>query len=689
MMQIEVGAVIGRYQIREELGRGGMAVVYKAFDTVLQRFVAIKIILPSQQSDRFLKRFDREAKTLAQLSHPSILKILDNNTYQNLPYLVMEFVAGGSLSSRMGRPYPYAEAAAIIAPIARALQHAHDHRVIHRDVKPGNILINESGQPMLSDFGIVKLLETDESQSLTSTGSIVGTPAYMSPEQASGGTIDGRSDIYSLGVIFYELVTGRKPFTANTPVELTLKHLKEPVPRPKQIVRDLPQEAEQIILKSLAKNPDDRFQNMAAFASALEKLAGAQKSAGLVGPSIEPQEAKTSSAPKFLIPLAVLGLLLVAIAVTVMAAPGLFFGTPPTMTPIAQAVATVTNTPTLEPSHTPEPTATATLIPPTQTTEPSPTFTITASPTEEIIPSATPTLKNERVVSVNNLDTLIELGWLDKVSVVYLDWTANGKWIVAGGSVITLIDPITMRSSATINWGNDLLSSMTVSADSTVIYMLGGNRVRAFDIETRKEKLAFDVLGGSNSIALSPDGKTIAVGMRDSKVILADSQNGGVLRTLRSNYGGWSVAFSPDGNYVAAGTSQGALIWEVSTGIWLPLESGQEYLIKAMLYSPDGTLLAGASENIIFLWDAKTGAETMRLEGNFGNANALDFSPDGTLLVAACDDKLVHLWDLTTKTDIRQLKGHLSPVSGVSFSPDGVFISTGANEGFIRKWGVP
>ena len=256
------GITIERYKILRELGRGGMAVVYRATDTMLDRNVAVKIILSEntsrEKSEKMLKRFNREAKTLASLSHPNIVKVLDYGEYESAPYLVMEFVSGGALKARMNRPIPYAEAATILAPVARALHHAHQQKIVHRDVKPENILINDSDQPMLSDFGILKLVDTEESHGLTGTGKIVGTPAYMSPEQIRGREVDGRADMYSLGIVFFEMAAGRKPYNANTPIELSMQHLHDPIPKAKQFVRDLPAEVDQIIAKAIAKNPEDR-----------------------------------------------------------------------------------------------------------------------------------------------------------------------------------------------------------------------------------------------------------------------------------------------------------------------------------------------------------------------------------------------------------------------------------------------
>ncbi len=279
-----IGQSLGRYHLLEQLGEGGMATVYKAFDTRLEREVAVKVLLQQrQQTERFLKRFEREAKALAQLSHPNVVKVLDYGEHEGTPYLVMEYIPGGTLKQKLGKPLPPAEAAKLLAPIARALEYAHQHKIIHRDIKPSNILLTESGQPMLSDFGIAKMLEAEETMDLTGTGVGVGTPEYMSPEQGLGRAVDHRADNYSLGIVFYELVTGRKPYQADTPMAVVVKQIHDPLPRPKQFVKELPDTVECVILKALAKEPQDRFHDMGAFATTLENLAqGRRVSVGRV-----------------------------------------------------------------------------------------------------------------------------------------------------------------------------------------------------------------------------------------------------------------------------------------------------------------------------------------------------------------------------------------------------------------------
>jgi serine/threonine protein kinase len=275
-----IGEYLGRYHILEQLGEGGMATVYKAFDTRLEREVAIKIIIRSrQQSPEFLKRFDREAKALARLSHPNVAKVMDYGEHKGIPYLVMEYLPGGTLKSRLGAPMAWASAARLLAPVASALGYAHERGIVHRDVKPSNILIAESGEPMLSDFGIAKILETEETWDVTGTGVGIGTPEYMAPEQGMGRVIDHRADVYALGIVLYELVTGRTPFHADTPLAVLLKQINDPVPAPGEFASNLPSGVEQVIFKALAKDPGDRYQSMREFEGALRRLAEGERHA--------------------------------------------------------------------------------------------------------------------------------------------------------------------------------------------------------------------------------------------------------------------------------------------------------------------------------------------------------------------------------------------------------------------------
>ena len=268
-----IGKELGRYLIVEALGEGGMAAVYKAYDRRLNREVAVKVILRGyEHREMFMRRFEREAKSVAKLTHPNIVRVIDYSAEDEIPYLVMEFIPGGTLKEKMGSPIPWQKAAKMLAPVARALDYAHKESIIHRDIKPANILVTKSGDLMLSDFGIAKSLDVDNQSQLTGTGVGIGTPAYMAPEQGLGKNVDHRADVYSLGVVFYEMVTGRPPYQADTPMAVMIKHINDPLPRPQKYIADIPDEVEQAIFKALSKDPDHRFQTMSEFAEALEEL---------------------------------------------------------------------------------------------------------------------------------------------------------------------------------------------------------------------------------------------------------------------------------------------------------------------------------------------------------------------------------------------------------------------------------
>ena len=267
-----VGQSLGRYHLTEKLGEGGMAIVYRGFDTRLERDVAVKVIRPEfVQFEDFLARFEREAKALAQLTHPNIVHINDFGEHDGLPYLVMDYLPGGTLKEKLNGPMPFQKAVRILLPIARALEYAHEMKIVHRDVKPANILLTKNGQPMLTDFGLAKILETKGGTTLTSTGVGIGTPDYMAPEQWLGKTCP-QTDMYALGVVFYEMITGQRPYTADTPAAVLLKQANEPLPEPGSFVKDIPQSVEHFIYKVLAKEPENRFSGMPDFIKGMEKL---------------------------------------------------------------------------------------------------------------------------------------------------------------------------------------------------------------------------------------------------------------------------------------------------------------------------------------------------------------------------------------------------------------------------------
>ncbi|HEY2806005.1 MAG TPA: serine/threonine-protein kinase [Gemmatimonadales bacterium] len=264
------GAVAGHYRIGKLLGRGGMGTVFLAEDLTLQREVAIKVLPPRLTSEeKFVSRFMHEARTAAKLDHPNIIPIYAVQSSDNLHYFAMKYVTGRTIEDVLqGGPMPVDECRRVLFDAAMALAHAHQRGVVHRDVKPSNIMIDESGRVLLGDFGISKALES--STQFTGTGQIVGTPHYMSPEQAKGGVkLDGRSDQYSLGVVGFQMLTGQLLFPSGQAHTVIYGHIHEPPPSLRALRPDIPVYLEQALLKSLAKDPAERFATMDEFAAAV------------------------------------------------------------------------------------------------------------------------------------------------------------------------------------------------------------------------------------------------------------------------------------------------------------------------------------------------------------------------------------------------------------------------------------
>ncbi len=249
-----------RYELNHLIARGGMAEVYRAHDRLLDRPVALKVLFPELSIDRsFVERFRREAQAAANLSHPNIVPVFDWGEDSGTYFIVMEFIDGRPLSAilKTAGPLSADRTADIGAPVAAALGYAHKHGVIHRDVKPGNVLITDEGQVKVTDFGIARAINTEES--LTQTGAVMGTATYFSPEQAEGVGVDARSDIYSLGVVLFEMVTGRPPFLGDTPVAVASKHVRDHPPAPRELNPSIPPTFEAIILKAMAKDASHRY----------------------------------------------------------------------------------------------------------------------------------------------------------------------------------------------------------------------------------------------------------------------------------------------------------------------------------------------------------------------------------------------------------------------------------------------
>jgi predicted Ser/Thr protein kinase len=268
-----VNTSLGQYYLTEIIGRGSTSVVYKAYQSSLNRYVAVKV-LAADIDPQFEMRFRREAQAVAQLQHPNILPIYDFGEEGGRPYFVMQYVEGSQTLDQAlaGRPFEPVAALRLMLPLLAALQYAHDRGVIHRDIKPANIMLPQPEWPLLADFGIAKML--DDSQPLTPPGQSVGTAIYMAPERASSAGVNARADLYAIGVVLYEMLTGQVPFDGTSPVEVLRKHIHAPVPPPREINPTLPPAVDTVLLRALEKDPSRRFASAAEMAAAIQRLIG-------------------------------------------------------------------------------------------------------------------------------------------------------------------------------------------------------------------------------------------------------------------------------------------------------------------------------------------------------------------------------------------------------------------------------
>jgi serine/threonine protein kinase len=473
---------IGIYEVKSELGRGGMATVYRAYDPRFEREVAVKV-LPSEllhADPQFRLRFEREAKIIAQLEHSAIVPVYDVGEADGQPYFVMRYMNGGSLSDRIkAGGLTMDDASRILGAIAPGLDEAHSNGIVHRDIKPSNILFDKRGNPYISDFGIAKL---SQAQSGNVTGSaIIGTPAYMAPEQAQGTEVDGRADIYALGIILFEILTGKQPYEADTPMAVAIKHITDPVPHIRQTNPQLPESMDAIIQKAMAKDKTHRFSTAVEMTNALREAARGDptklqvKATPTMKASIQPLPQKKGFNALFVI--------VPVIAIAVLAGGYIFFNrsrnSPATEAPVSTStfapLPTTTTVPINNPTNVPvveiESSATETSLPPT--------------PTDTTIPS------------------LPALGGADKIAFV----ANNEIWVMnVDGS-----DP----KQLTVDGG--IKNDLQWLPDGENIVFISGLTVKYYNIKTDvvDTLTSFPSASSLNAFRVSHDGKQVMIAMNN------------------------------------------------------------------------------------------------------------------------------------------------------------------------------
>ncbi len=730
-----------RFRIVRRLGAGGMGRVFLVEQIgVGNRPVALKVLNRKLLDDpEFLLRFQNEAASTGRIHHPNVVTIYESGQADDgTPYIAMEFLEGESLRQALARrgALPVAEVAEILQQAARGLNAAHKLGIIHRDLKPDNIFLTypdddavarvsppanglvESVAPVsppanvqvkIVDFGIAKLRE---SGAHTQTGMVLGTPAYMSFEQASGmrsDELDARSDVYSLGVVVYEMLTGRTPFQSDTPVGYLRMHMQEDPPPFRTVKPDLPAlpQLESVVMKALIKDRNQRYSSVLEFAHEFAQAATAVSTPAarpepLQG-DVKPQpQATTSPAPKTIAP-----------------------------TAVQDAVALKR----IPEGH--------------QSSQRK--WLVVAACFVFLLVAATGVFWYSRGPKPRLAYTLFVLehtltGHDDDVNGVA--FSPDGEMLASGSNdgTIKLWDVATGTQSQTLTGSSELVDSIAISPDGkllasrSVTPVFGPDNkirepgredyaIRFWDMPTgalRKTLPGHE--GTGNSIAFSPDGKLLAssgVGFTpDGQQMLASSVASGpdgvellevatgiARRALRGPYKSISdsgayekevdtVAFSPDGKLLAAGTRDGTInLWDVATGTLRQWPAGTDTVtghsetVETVAFSPDGKSLATGSIVVgIKLWDVATGKLTKTLTSihppTFPSAWSVAFSPDGKLLASGMDDGTIGLWDMPTGNLKKTLKGHESIVSCIAFSPDGKLLASGSWDKTIKLWRV-
>ena len=471
---------VGRYIIKSELGRGGMATVYLGYDERFEREVAVNV-LPAEflHDPQFSVRFNREAKIIATLEHPAIVPVYDVGETDGLPYFVMRYMSGGSLADLLAKgELSLKETARIISAIAPALDEAHSRGIIHRDLKPANILFGSSKQPYLSDFGIAKI---SGSQTNVTGSAIIGTPAYMSPEQAQGKEIDGRSDIYALGAIIYRMLTGIRPFEGDTPMSMAIKHITDPTPDILRENPDLPSSTTAFIYKAMEKDPDGRFQTAVELAEILSALAVGddtidfQTLLGRTKPSL-PKAAPKSLPKKKKSKIGWIAAGVVLVGVVGMGLLSILFPPPNTA------------------KRSPTPTTSVASI----STANQPALPI-SSPTVDVTPSIVPSASSPTETPI--ADGLDSLGGADKIAFI----ANNNVWMmnIDGSDLLQLTTDGATKSK--LQWLPD---------NKTLIYVVG-KCVQTMDTEADRVDVltCFDQAEYFEAFQISPNGEQIAVSL--------------------------------------------------------------------------------------------------------------------------------------------------------------------------------
>ncbi len=680
----------GDYEIIREIARGGMGVVFRARQVSLNRTVALKMILAGQLADDTdVKRFYTEAEAAANLDHPGIVPIHEVGQHEGQHYFSMGFVEGQSLSQHLAEgPLPSREAAELIRRVSEAIEYAHQHGVIHRDLKPANILLDQNGNPRVTDFGLAKRVQGDSG--LTGSGQIMGTPSYMPPEQAGGprGDVGPAADVYALGATLYALLTGRPPFQAATAMDTVIQVISdEPVP-PRRLNASIPRDLETICLKCLEKEPRRRYGSARALAEDLIRfLSGEPIEARPVGP--------VERAGKWVRRRPVIAALSASVVVTVL------LGLSAVIWQWREAVA-------------------ARLDAQGQAGVARQQAGIAAD--NERAARRAAEFANRRLYDVQM--NVVQRAWEDWNPTLFLGNLDEQLPQIQKG--------VDRRGFEWYYWRRKFASAhQTFKEDSALLgvaFSPDGSRiasacsdytVKVWDVATGQKALNLrGQLASVTGVAFSPDGKRLACASDDGTVRIWDTATGRDSLTFKMHAGAVvnghfnivdGMAFSPDGSRVASGVNQAVIVWDAATGHETLTLEGHAGDVTCVAFSPDGSRIASASSNAVAfnpdgshivdpnhdatvkVWDLATRRERLSLKGHTGLVNSVAFSRDGSRIASGSHDQTVRVWDAATGHEMITLRGHTAGVNSVAFSRDGSRIASASGDftslrGEVKLW---
>jgi WD40 repeat protein/predicted Ser/Thr protein kinase len=652
-----------QYEIEKELGRGGMAIVYKAIQRNLGREVALKVLPQGLTHDeKLLERFHREARSAAQLNHPHIVTIFDEGEMNGVHFMAMEYLNGRDLHDIIQEQGPRSadQSVSLIAPIAEALGYAHTRETVHRDVKSSNVMVTDVGRPVLMDFGIAHA--SSESR-LTQTGTVLGTPEYMSPEQARGNEIDSRSDLYSLGAVLYETITGELPHTGGHPMSVVYKVLHESYKPPSQINPDCPDWLEQIVAKLLMKDVADRYQTGQEVAKALrsqdpgepvEVPSGGGETSGSANVPTGPSSSNGAGEP----------------AQTQVYRPG-------------------QDEPAPEPSPDPEPSG-GDAAEPSRSAEAEETQSNVETATAEV-QSEAPAPQRQKLHIVRSLEGNAD--WVNAVA-----FSPDGQYALSGGrdDTVNVWEVVTGRQIQTLNNLNSQPISVRLSPDGEKLVTESSDGVvRLWDVESGQALQTFEqnseaVLGAT----FSPDGQYVLSGSGQAGTLrLWETATGKEVRTFDPNQEAvFSLAFSPNGKHVLSGSGQTGILqlWDVETGKVVQTfeEPGWDATyVFSVAFSPDGQyVLSGSDDMTARLWDVESGTLLRKFDNHSGLVIAVAFSPDGQYVLSGSSDMKVQLWKVESGHLGYVFDGDAEGVNAIAFSPDGRYVLSGSKDNDVKLW---